>query len=56
VGGGTNMQSKQIAFSDINRNWRLRLSPRSPCAGVATGLLKAPKTQYKNQAKITQYW
>jgi len=36
VGGGTNIQSK-LAFSDISRNRRLGLSPRSPYAGVATG-------------------
>jgi len=44
VGGDTNIQSK-LAF-DINRNRRLGLSP-SPCAGVATGLLKTPRIQLK---------
>jgi len=43
VGGGTDIQSK-LAFSNINRNRRLGLSP---CAGVATGLLKTPRTQVK---------
>jgi len=42
VGGGTNIQSK-LTFSDINRN-RRRAKPRSPSAGVATGLLKTPGT------------
>jgi len=30
----------KLAFSDTHRNRRLRLSPRSPSAGIATGLLK----------------
>jgi len=50
VGGGINIQSK-LAFSDINCNRRLGLSPRSPCAGVATGLLKTPITQHKKTGK-----
>jgi len=33
------------------RNRRLRLTPRSPCAGVATGLLQTPRTQFKNKQK-----
>jgi len=52
VGGGTNIQSK-LAFSDVNRNRRFGQSPRSPCAGVATGLLKTPRTQLK---KSRQRW
>ena len=40
----------------INRNRRLRLSPRSPCPGVVCRLLKTPRTQLKKQAKMTQYW
>jgi len=55
VGGGTNMQSN-LVFSDINRNRRLGPSPRNPCAGVATGLLKTPRTTLKNQEKMTQHW
>jgi len=39
-----------LALSDINRNRKLELSPY---AGVATGLLKTPKTQVKKQAKMT---
>jgi len=38
LGKWANIQSK-VAFSGINRNRRLGLSLRSPCAGVATGLL-----------------
>jgi len=52
VGGGTNIQSK-VAFSDINRNRKLGVSPRRSYAGVATGLLKTPRKQHKKQAKIT---
>jgi len=37
----------KLDFSDINRNRRLPLSPRSPCVGVANGLLKTLKTQLK---------
>ena len=49
--GGANMQ-RQLAFSDINLNRRLGRSPRSPCAGVATGcVVKTPRTQLKKQAK-----
>jgi len=55
VSGGTNIQSK-LAFSDINRNRKLGLSSRSPCAGVAAGLLKTPRTQLKKQEKMTQHW
>jgi len=54
VSGGTNIQSK-LAFSDINRNRKLGRSLMSPYAGVATGLLKIPKTQLKKQAKMTQH-
>jgi len=50
VGGGINIQSK-LAFSDINRNRRLGLSPRSPCDGVAGGLLKTPRAQLKKTGK-----
>jgi len=48
--------ASKLAFSDINRNRRLGLSPRSPGAGVATGLLKPPITQLKKQAKMRQHW
>jgi len=45
-------------FASLNRLLlftRLRSSPiSSPCAGVATGLLKTPKTRHKQQAKFTQ--
>jgi len=40
-----------LAFSDINRNQRLRISPRSPCSAVTTGLLKTSRTQHKNRQK-----
>jgi len=40
-------KASKLAFSDINRNRRLRLSPSSPCAGVTTELLKTPKTLLK---------
>jgi len=53
LGGGTNIQSKQ---AHINRNRRLGLNPWSPCAGVATGLLKPPRTQHKKQVNMTQNW
>ena len=46
-------KASKLAFSDINRNWRLGLSP---CTGVATGLLKTPRTQLEKQAKMTQQW
>jgi len=49
-------KASKLAFSDINRNRKLGLSPRSPGAGVATGLLKTPWTQLKKQAKMTQHW
>ena len=55
VGRFINIQSN-LAFSDINCNRRLELSPRSPCAGVAIGLLKTPRTQLKKQAKMAQHW
>jgi len=42
-------------LSDINRNRKLELRPRSPYAGVASGLLKTPRTQIKKQAKMTQH-
>jgi len=48
-------KASKLAFSDINRNRRLRPSPRSPCAGVATGPLKTPRTQLKKRAKTTQH-
>jgi len=48
MGGGTNIQSK-LEFSDINRNRRLGQSPRSPCAGVATGLNTQPKKHQEHQ-------
>jgi len=44
-------KASMLAFSDISRKRRLRLSPRSPCAGVATGLLKTPITQRKKTGK-----
>jgi len=52
VGGGTNIQSK-LVFSNMNRNPRLGLRSRSPCAGVATGLLKTPRIQLKNRQNDT---
>ena len=52
MGGGINAQSK-LAFSNMNRDWRLGLSPTSSCAGVATGLLKYQKHSPK-KAKMTQ--
>jgi len=55
VSGGTNIQSK-LAFLGINRSRRFGLSPRSPCTGVVTGLLKTPRTQLKKQVKMTQHW
>jgi len=45
MGGGINIQSN-LAF--------LGLSPRSSCAGFATGLLKTLRTQLKKQAKMTR--
>jgi len=54
VGGGISIQSK-LVFSDMNRNRRLRLSPRSLCAGVATGLLKT-KTPITQRKKNRQKW
>jgi len=44
-------KASKLAFSDINRYRRLWPSPRSPCAGTATGLLKTPRTQLKNRQK-----
>jgi len=44
-------KASKLAFSDANRNQRLGLSPRSPCAAVATGLLKTPRTQLKKTEK-----
>jgi len=44
-------KASKVAFSDINCNRKLGRSPRSPCAGVATGLLKTPQTQLEKQAK-----
>jgi len=37
-------KASKLAFSDIDRNRRRRQNPTSPCAGVATGLLKTPST------------
>jgi len=54
VGGDTNTQSK-LAFSDINRNRRPALSPRSPRAGVFGELMKIPKTQLKNRQKCRSF-
>jgi len=48
-------KASKLAFFDINRNRRLGQSPRSPYAGVATGLLKTSRTQLKKQAKMTQH-
>jgi len=45
-------KASKLPFSDINRNRRLGLSSRRPCAGVATGLLKTPKTQLKNDTAL----
>jgi len=44
-------KASMLAFSDINPNRSLGRSPRSPCAGVATGLLKTPWTRLKNRQK-----
>jgi len=49
-------KASKPAFSDINRNRRLGLNPRIPCAGVDTGLFKTPRTQLKKQAKMIQHW
>jgi len=46
-------KASKLAFTDINRNRRLGLSPRSPCAGVTTVLLKTPKTHLKNSKNTT---
>jgi len=48
-------KASKLAFSDINCNQKLRRSPRSLCAGIATGPLKTPRTQLKRQAKMTQH-
>jgi len=48
-------KASNIALSDINRSQKLRLRPRSPYAGVASGLLKIPRTQLKKQTKMTQH-
>jgi len=48
-------KASKLTFTDINRNRRLGLSPTSRCAGVATVLLKTPRTQLKKQAKIIQH-
>jgi len=42
----------KLALCDINRNRRLRLSPRNPCAGVATGLLKTQLETGKNDTAL----
>jgi len=44
-------KESNLAFSDVNRTRRLRLIPWSPCVGVATGLLKTPRTLLKNRQK-----
>ena len=41
-----------LNFHQINSTQRLGLCSRSLCAGVGTGLLKTPRTQFKNQAKL----
>jgi len=48
-------KTSNIALSDINRNQKLVRSPRSPYAGVASGLLKIPRTQLKKQTKMKQH-
>jgi len=45
------MQSK-LTFYNINCNRKLGLSPMSPCAGVATALLKTPRTQHNHTVLI----
>jgi len=40
-------KASKLAFSDIIHSPRLGQSPRSPCNGVATGLLKTPRTQLR---------
>jgi len=41
----------KLTFFDIYRNRRLGISPRRPCTGAATGLLKTPRTQHKKTGK-----
>jgi len=41
-------KGSKLAFSGINSNQRLGLSP---FAGVATGLLKTPRTQLENTGR-----
>jgi len=56
-------KASKLEFSDKDLNRRLGLSPRSPCAGVATGLLKTLKNRQKwhsidtclNTFKITTF-
>jgi len=44
-------KASKLAFSDIKRYRKLGRSPRSPYAGVVAGLLKTPRTQFKNRQK-----
>ena len=46
-------QGSLLAFSDIDRNQSLGLSPRSPCAGVAAGLIKKKR---EHSIKNRQKW
>jgi len=39
-------KASKLAFSDKKRNRKFGPSPRSPYAGVATGLLKTPRTEF----------
>ena len=48
-------KASKLEFSDTNRNRRFELKPQNPCAGVATGALKTPRTTLKKQAKKTQH-
>jgi len=42
-------KASKLAFSNINRNRRLGLSPRCPCSGVAHWVVKTPRTQLTKQ-------
>ena len=44
-------KADKLAFSDINRSRRLGRRPTGLFVGVATGLLKTPKTQLKRTDK-----
>jgi len=44
-------KASKLTFSYIKRDRKLGRSPRSPYAGVATGLLKTPRAQLKNSQK-----